>query len=198
MCFSVALDGVMAAALASRRSGRCGTTRIMSRPVVPRGGKAVRCVVRPKAFSLRRRWHRASHASPMTDEVVFRSCICLTEAAARPRIPSSASPRSAPSPQGEGVALFQRVESRKAGGSAAHHLIRLASLGTFPSRGRRCSVSAGGIAKGRRIRGTPPHPSPVCALVTPSPQGEGVLLRLSSQFRVFSGRTVSFSYSVAK
>ena len=51
---------------------------------------------------LRLRWHRASHGSPMTDEVVFRIALCSFEAAARRRSPSSASLRSAPSPQGEG------------------------------------------------------------------------------------------------
>ena len=57
---------------------------------------------RPKAFPWRGRWHRASHGSPMTDEVVFRIALCSFEAAARRRSPSSASLRSAPSPQGEG------------------------------------------------------------------------------------------------
>ena len=58
---------------------------------------------RPQAFSLRRRWHPASPASRMTDEVEFRSCFCWYEAAARRRSTSSASLRSAPSPPGEGL-----------------------------------------------------------------------------------------------
>ena len=56
-----------------------------------------------KGLPSRGRWHRASHASPMTDEVEYRSAVCSFEAPARRRSTSSASLRSAPSPQGEGI-----------------------------------------------------------------------------------------------